>query len=36
MIFGIDLMQKGPSEVKMTGFYDNNWELKGKDFEMAE
>ena len=36
MIFGIDLMQKGPSEVKMTGFYDNNWELKGKDFEIAE
>jgi len=36
MIFGIDLMQKGPSEVKMTGFYDNNWKLEGKDFEIAE
>jgi hypothetical protein len=36
MIFGIDLMRKGPSEIKMTGFYDNNWKLEGKDFEIAE
>jgi hypothetical protein len=32
MIFGINMLQTGGNEVKMTGFYDNEWKLAGTDF----
>ncbi|MBD0297878.1 MAG: alpha/beta hydrolase, partial [Flavisolibacter sp.] len=32
MIYGLDMLKKGPSEVKMAGFYDNDWKLTKADF----
>jgi hypothetical protein len=32
MIFSMDMLQNGAKEVKMAGFYDNNWKLTGVDF----
>lgn len=32
MIFGLDMLKNGSSGVKMAGFFDNNWQLKGSDF----
>jgi hypothetical protein len=32
MIYRLDMLHKGASELKMAGFYDNGWELSGADF----
>ncbi|MBD0374035.1 MAG: prolyl oligopeptidase family serine peptidase [Flavisolibacter sp.] len=32
MIYGLDMLKKGPGEVKMAGFYDNDWKLTKADF----
>jgi hypothetical protein len=32
MIYRLDMLQLGADQVKMTGFYDNNWQLTGTDF----
>jgi hypothetical protein len=31
MIFRLSMLDKGPAEVKMAGFYDNNWQLSLAD-----
>ena len=32
MIFRLDMLKSGSSEIKMTGFFDNTWKLDAKDF----
>ncbi|MDP4262395.1 MAG: PHB depolymerase family esterase [Bacteroidota bacterium] len=32
MIYKLNMLQSGANEVKMTGFYDNDWQLSGNDF----
>jgi hypothetical protein len=32
MIFKLDMMQSGANEIKMAGFFDNNWKLSADNF----
>ena len=36
MIYSLDMLLKGAGEVKMAGFYDNNWKLATTDFAQAQ
>ena len=36
MIYSLDMLQKGSEEIKMAGFYDNEWKLSSSDSIQAE
>jgi predicted esterase len=31
MIYSLDMLKKGPSEIKLAGFFDNDWKLSATD-----
>ena len=35
MIYGFEMLRKGPGEIKMAGFYDHNWKLNASEMMQA-
>ena len=33
MIYSLDMLKKGPSEIKLAGFFDNDWKLSAADMQ---
>ncbi len=36
MIYGFEMLRKGPAEIKMAGFYDHNWKLSASQMVQAD